>query len=48
MIISGYKTACKLAVNYLKEHLSVSMEELGDDGLTNVAKTCMSSKLIGG
>lgn len=48
VIISGYKTACKLAVNYLRENLAVKIEDLGDEGLTNVAKTCMSSKLIGG
>ncbi len=28
--------------------MSLKVEELGDEGLKNVAKTCMSSKLIGG
>jgi len=28
--------------------MALSVEELGEEGLVNVAKTCMSSKLIGG
>ena len=48
VIISGYKTACKQAVSFLKEHLSIKVEDLGGEGLSNVAKTCMSSKLISG
>jgi T-complex protein 1 subunit alpha len=48
LIISGYKTACKQAIKYLKNNLSVDTKTLGDEGLKNVAQTCMSSKLIGG
>ena len=48
VIISGYKSACKQAINYLKENMSVKVEDLGDEGLKNVARTSMSSKLIGG
>lgn len=47
-IIAGYKIACKQATQYIKDQLSVSVESLGTEGLTNIAKTSMSSKLIGG
>ncbi len=48
VIISGYKSACKQAINYLKEHMALKVEELGEEGLKSVARTSMSSKLISG
>ena len=48
VIISGYKTACKQGINFIKEHLALNTEDLGAEGLAKVAQTSMSSKLISG
>ncbi|KAJ3426782.1 t-complex protein 1 subunit alpha [Anaeramoeba flamelloides] len=46
-IITGYRTAAKQAVKFIKENLSKSVEDLGKEVILNCAKTSMSSKIIG-
>ena len=46
-IISGYRLALREAVRYMNENISIPVEQLGKDSLINIAKTSMSSKVIG-
>eukprot|EP00004_Rigifila_ramosa_P011442 TRINITY_DN2446_c1_g1_i1.p1 TRINITY_DN2446_c1_g1~~TRINITY_DN2446_c1_g1_i1.p1 ORF type:complete len:549 (+),score=159.31 TRINITY_DN2446_c1_g1_i1:139-1647(+) len=46
-IISGFRMASKEAVRYINEHFTVPVDTLGRDSLLSIAKTCISSKVIG-
>ncbi|KAL2354463.1 putative T-complex protein 1 subunit alpha [Cryomyces antarcticus] len=47
-IIQGYRLALREAVRYMNENISTKVETLGRESLINIAKTSMSSKIIGG
>lgn len=46
-VISGYRLACREAVRFMEAQLSVKVDALARDALVNIAKTSMSSKVIG-
>ena len=45
-VINGYRFACKEAVRFIQENLSLSTDDLDRNSVVKTAKTAMSSKLI--
>ncbi|KAF1744940.1 hypothetical protein MXB_4097 [Myxobolus squamalis] len=46
-VISGYRIACREACRFIEEKLSVSSSKLGENYLMSIAKTSLSSKIVG-
>ncbi|KAJ6139152.1 hypothetical protein N7471_005638 [Penicillium samsonianum] len=46
-IINGYRIALREAVKYMNENVTTKVDNIGKDSLVNIAKTSMSSKIIG-
>lgn len=46
-IITGYRLALREATKFINDTMSMSVESLGKETLVNIAKTSMSSKIIG-
>lgn len=46
-VMAGYQLALKRALNYIEKRLEVPVSSLSDDDLLQVARTSMSSKVIG-
>lgn len=46
-IITGYRLALREAVKYMHENIGTKVEQLGRESLVSIAKTSMSSKVIG-
>lgn len=45
-VLAGYKLACRTALKWMRDNMTIKTSDLGEDGMLAAAKTSMSSKII--
>lgn len=47
-VIAGYRMAMRESCKYIRDKLSIPVDKLGKEGIVNIARTSLSSKILGG
>eukprot|EP00181_Compsopogon_caeruleus_P002712 CAMPEP_0184682132 /NCGR_PEP_ID=MMETSP0312-20130426/5959_1 /TAXON_ID=31354 /ORGANISM="Compsopogon coeruleus, Strain SAG 36.94" /LENGTH=546 /DNA_ID=CAMNT_0027133537 /DNA_START=72 /DNA_END=1712 /DNA_ORIENTATION=- len=47
-VISGFRMAMRESCKYIRETMAIPVDRMGKEGLVNIARTSLSSKILGG